>query len=363
MCHGTRVSNPISRGGVPTIKDRNSQNSKLSNQCKLLCCRSCTFCNKKCKAAAKERLKSSIKESRNKVCELCFFCRSVCFCSICSQCPQCCSCSLSRRLPSALLPELGPSGGKSESGVNFEGGLFAPIQTQTPSCMIPPDSQWLCTPPEKHLLKGGYTNPVAQKGCRDGKGSIFSSLFQQTIHSSQTELEPKQIFEFVGYKYDLSQGLVQPTQNRWESILQKLESILSKPSCRVRKFMSLIGLLTATEKQVPLGRVVYEAKWSVFVRWCESSQVDFRSPSVRQIADFLLHLFQEKNLQPSTIDGYRSAIADKLGNSSLNVSKDENLTRLLDSFHRDRPKGRRGIPSWNLSLVLHQLTKPPFEPH
>ena len=34
----------------------------------------------------------------------------------------------------------------------------------------------------------------------------------------------------------------------------------------------------------------------------------------------------------------------------------------LDSFHRDRPKGRRGIPSWNLSLVLHQLTKAPFEP-
>ena len=37
-------------------------------------------------------------------------------------------------------------------------------------------------------------------------------------------------------------------------------------------------------------------------------------------------------------------------------------TRLLDSFHRDRPKGHRGFPSWNLSLVLHQLTKPPFEP-
>ena len=35
---------------------------------------------------------------------------------------------------------------------------------------------------------------------------------------------------------------------------------------------------------------------------------------------------------------------------------------LLDSFHRGRPKGRMGIPSWNLSLVLHQLTKAPFEP-
>ena len=26
------------------------------------------------------------------------------------------------------------------------------------------------------------------------------------------------------------------------------------------------------------------------------------------------------------------------------------------------PRGRRDIPSWNLSLVLHQLTKAPFEP-
>ena len=76
----------------------------------------------------------------------------------------------------------------------------------------------------------------------------------------------------------------------------------------------------------------------------------FRAPPLKSIADFLLYLFQDRKLQPGTIDGYRSAIAD------------ENLTRLLDSFHRDRPKGRRGIPSWNLSLVLHHLTKAPFEP-
>ena len=75
-----------------------------------------------------------------------------------------------------------------------------------------------------------------------------------------------------------------------------------------------------------------------------------------------MYLFQDRRLQPSTIDGYRSSIADKLGNSPINVSKDKNLTRLLDSFHRDRPKGWRGISSWNLSLVLHQLTKAPFEP-
>ena len=105
-----------------------------------------------------------------------------------------------------------------------------------------------------------------------------------------------------------------------------------------------------------------EAKWTIFTKWYVTNQVDFRAPPVKSVADFLMYLFQDRKLQPSTIDGYRSAIADKLGNSPLNISKDENLTHLLDSFHRDKPKGRRGIPSWNLSLVLHQLTKAPFEP-
>ena len=71
-------------------------------------------------------------------------------------------------------------------------------------------------------------------------------------------------------------------------------------------------------------RSVYEAKWSIFTKWCLSNQVDFRAPPLKAIADFLLHLFQDKKLQPGTIDGYRSAIADKLGNSTINVSKDEN---------------------------------------
>ena len=69
--------------------------------------------------------------------------------------------------------------------------------------------------------------------------------------------------------------------------------------------------------------------------------MDFRAPLIKAIADFLLHLFQDRKLQPGTIDGYRSAIADKLGKSTINVSKDENLTRLLDSFHR-QAQGQEG---------------------
>ena len=101
---------------------------------------------------------------------------------------------------------------------------------------------------------------------------------------------------------------------------------------------------------------------AIFTKWCITNQVGFRAPPVKSVADCLMCLFQDRKLQPSTIDGYRSATSDKLGISPINISKDENLPHLLDSFHRDRPKGRREIPSWNLFLVLHQLTKAPFEP-
>ena len=87
--------------------------------------------------------------------------------------------------------------------------------------------------------------------------------------------------------------------------------------------------------QRPSTRAQYKSKLAVF-KWCESNEVDFQLPSVNQIGDFLLHLFKDKDLQPSTIEGYRTAIAEMVGNDKLNISKDENLTRWLDSFHRDR---------------------------
>ena len=88
-------------------------------------------------------------------------------------------------------------------------------------------------------------------------------------------------------------------------------------------------------------RSVYEAKWAIFTKWCITNQVAFRAPPVKSVAHFLMYLFQDGKLQPSTIDGYRSAISDKLGNSPINISKDENLARFRDSFHRQtqRPEG------------------------
>ena len=97
------------------------------------------------------------------------------------------------------------------------------------------------------------------------------------------------------------------------------------------------------------------------IRWTSGLQ------SIKSIVYFLLYPFQDRKLKRSMIDGYKSAIANKLENSPINVTKRENHTHLLCSFHRDKPKGHRGIPLgtflWYFTssqrLPLNPLESPP----
>ena len=114
--------------------------------------------------------------------------------------------------------------------------------------------------------------------------------------------------------------------------------------------------------QRPSSRRLYESRWSIFELWCQQNKVVSAEPSISDLAEFLNHLFTVKNLKPATFAGYRTAIADRLGPFGQEVGKCLHLNRLLASFYRDKPFLNRGIPSWDLSLVLMSLTKAPYEP-
>ena len=60
-------------------------------------------------------------------------------------------------------------------------------------------------------------------------------------------------------------------------------------------------------------RTMYKSKWALFEKWCKENSVDFSTPSVKQVSDFFMYLYQDLNRRPSTIDGYRTAIVDTLG--------------------------------------------------
>ena len=95
----------------------------------------------------------------------------------------------------------------------------------------------------------------------------------------------------------------------------------SEPSCMAPRastiqeqgFSDEVAARIETPQRL-LTKAVYKSKWAIFVKRYRSHEVDFRSSSVTQIVDFLLHFFQDRNLQPSTIEGYRTAIADMVGN-------------------------------------------------
>ena len=77
--------------------------------------------------------------------------------------------------------------------------------------------------------------------------------------------------------------------------------------------------------QRPSTRVIYKSKWSVFERWCTEHALAIGSVSMKDITDFFMYLYTDLNRRPSTIEGYRTAIADTLGNDRINISHSEEL--------------------------------------
>ena len=119
--------------------------------------------------------------------------------------------------------------------------------------------------------------------------------------------------------------------------------------------------ISAPQAKSSLG--VYEARWRVFATWCEGRDQDPFQASAPLIADFLLHLFKDLGRKPSTIAGYRTALAGALKTSQgIDYGKDSSLTSLILSFFREQPRSIRSFPSWDLGLILKVLLKPPFEP-
>ena len=88
-------------------------------------------------------------------------------------------------------------------------------------------------------------------------------------------------------------------------------------------------------------RTIYKSKWALFEKWCRENSVDFSTPSVKQISDFFMYLYQDLNRHPSAIDIYRMAIVDTLGPAGHHITQSFGLHRLLSSFHKDHPKCSR----------------------
>ena len=68
-------------------------------------------------------------------------------------------------------------------------------------------------------------------------------------------------------------------------------------------------------------RIIYKSKWAVFEKWCRENVVDFSTPSVKQVSEIFISLYQDINRHPVTINGYSMAIVNTLGPAGFHISQ------------------------------------------
>ena len=135
-----------------------------------------------------------------------------------------------------------------------------------------------------------------------------------------------------------------------------------RKSIRDRSFSEKVAEHASKARRVST-RKVYDLKWNIFSRWCRIREIDPVMASPGNVADFLLHMFQEKKCQVSTVKGYRSTISNTLKfKSGQNIGSDPIISELIKYMELQRPIQRSLAPKWDLSCVLSSLCGEPFEP-
>ncbi|KAL0186577.1 hypothetical protein M9458_018247, partial [Cirrhinus mrigala] len=124
----------------------------------------------------------------------------------------------------------------------------------------------------------------------------------------------------------------------------------------------LIDSGLSTEVVETILQKLYALKWKLFTSWCEERQQDPANCPVGTVLEFLQARFST-GLAHSTLKVYVAAIsAYHALLDGVSVGKNPLVIRFLRGVLRLRPPTRPRVPSWDLTVVLEALCKPPFEP-
>ncbi|XP_063079934.1 uncharacterized protein LOC134469834 [Engraulis encrasicolus] len=136
---------------------------------------------------------------------------------------------------------------------------------------------------------------------------------------------------------------------------------------RERFNLNAVGLpdnviATIQSAQAPSTRSLYDNKLRVFEKWCDENQTRTFQCSVSEVLCVLQSLL-DKGKAFSTIKVYLAAIsACHVGFDGASVGKHPLVSRFMKGVRRLRPPTKQTFPSWDLSVVLDELSEPPFEP-
>ena len=105
-----------------------------------------------------------------------------------------------------------------------------------------------------------------------------------------------------------------------------------------------------------------DSKWAKFQTWCRNAGRKPLEAMESDIAEFLMHLFQEELAVP-TIKVYQTVVLQTiLHTSGRRVNTTSTLPLLIRSFKLERPRSHKPFPQWDLSWVLGSRILHPYEP-
>ncbi|XP_048057412.1 zinc finger protein 271-like [Megalobrama amblycephala] len=189
-----------------------------------------------------------------------------------------------------------------------------------------------------------------------------SSVSGPTLEEPDLDLGAVQAF------YDSSMAdppETRPSLSGEQNNLAPAAGVLGSTSVDPRRELSDLPrnvLDTISHARAPSTRRLYAQKWSDFVSWCSTRNIDPDECDVSSILTFLQERL-ELGRAPSTLKVYVAAIAafhSPIAGQS--VVQNDLVIKFLRGSRRLHPPRPLTVPPWDLSLVLRALKGPPFEP-
>ena len=104
------------------------------------------------------------------------------------------------------------------------------------------------------------------------------------VNREKSELVPKQVFNFVGYQFDLNEGRVRPTPECWQVLTTKIQAILSSPVCPVHSVFAPHRSNHSNRKTSPPRSAPYEAHTVALEKQLEGTRVTRKGDTSSQVA-------------------------------------------------------------------------------
>ena len=135
----------------------------------------------------------------------------------------------------------------------------------------------------------------------------------------------------------------------------------------IKRFVRASGLSYRVARRLGPARRAssianYQSKWFTYRRWCWEKGHSVSNPSVANVADYLLWLWETKGLSLSSVKAHRSMLSAVFRFKLPELGEHHVLRDLLRSFAVERPRIPQVPPSWDLDVVLRHLMSLDYEP-